>query len=96
MRDLEELTITLRDIIREEVRSTHMPQYLGTRTAAKVAEVSQPTIRSWARRGELRAFWAGNDLRIRLVDLEAYLSRRNPENNVDVKALASAIMAGNG
>ena len=37
MSDIEELTVTLRDIIREEVRSTHLPQYLGTKTAAKIA-----------------------------------------------------------
>lgn len=49
--------------------------YLTAEQAAAVAGVSPETVRVWARQGELPRCFAGNKLRIRRSDLDAYLSR---------------------
>jgi excisionase family DNA binding protein len=91
--DLIALSDMLRDVVRDEVGSSSIPSYLSTKMAAKIAGVSPATIRSWVKRGELREYWAGNDLRVRLVDIEAYLARKNPENAVDLEAQIREMMS---
>lgn len=90
--DLIALADMIRDVVRDEVRSSAVPTYLSTKAAAQVADVHPATIRVWVKRGDLREYWAGNDLRIRLSDLEAYLARKNPENVIDLDARVREMM----
>lgn len=83
----------LRDVLRDEIDAFQLPRYLTSKQAASVAGVTPPTIRTWAKRGDLRSYWAGGDLRVRLSDLEAYLARRNPDNLIDLEARVREMMS---
>ena len=74
--DLSSLSTLVRDVIRDEVETLRLPTYLSTKKAGAIAGVRAATIRSWIRDGSLPAYWAGQDLRVRLCDLEAYLDRK--------------------
>ena len=54
---------------------TALPRYLAPEQAAGIAGVRSETVRTWIRKGELPGHQAGRLLRIRLDELEAYLSR---------------------
>jgi excisionase family DNA binding protein len=62
------------DSLREQ-RATQLPKYLTAEQAADIAGVSPATVRAWARRGTLQGHRAGRLLRVRLDQLEEYLSR---------------------
>lgn len=91
--DIHKIALSLADELRAPSR---LPKFITSRDAASTASVSTRTIRNWVKRGEIRAYWAGNDLRIRLDDLLAYLSRKRPDDVIDVEERARAIMGDHG
>ena len=82
--------LELREIIRDEIRST-IRQELGKKPAAagefvsvaeaaQIAAVSAQTIRVWVRAGRLREYKAGRVLRVRRSELEAFLGTGSTQN----------------
>ncbi len=72
-------------------------EYLSTRDAAAVADVSTKTIRRWATAGRLKEHRAGRELRFRRVDVEYMLasSRRVPtEKPASIDDLVRKMAAG--
>ena len=93
----EEALVRMARILADELRApSRLPRYLSSTEAASVASVTTRTIRAWVKRGDLRDYWAGNDLRIDLEDLLAYLSRKRPDDVTDIRSRAEAIMDNRG
>ncbi len=80
----------------EELEVLRVPRFVSTAKAAQIACVTQKTIRSWVKRGELRDYYAGRDLRIRLDDLLTYLSRGRPDDVLDIETRVEEIMGAPG
>lgn len=80
---------------REAVRSAASDPALSTKAAARHAGVSEPTIRSWAVSGQLRAIRAGRVIKVRRSDLDAFLARSSPrgEGVIDLSARAREILS---
>lgn len=76
----------------EELADLRIPQWLSSAKAARIADVTQKTVRRWVNRGDLRAYYAGPDLRIRLDDLIAYLSRLVPDDVSDIEARVRSLI----
>ena len=57
------------------IQGQDTPRYLTTDETAKIANVNPETVREWVRAGTLHEHRAGRLLRIRLDELERYLSR---------------------
>lgn len=75
VREVAELLTALR---REE-QAPEREQLLTTADVAEHVQVDEKTVRTWIRKGDLRACRAGRELRVRPVDLEAFLARRDSE-----------------
>lgn len=68
------------------------PLYVSTAEAAKMIGVSVCTVQAWVRQNRLRAYKAGRVLRIRVDDLEAFISRAPRGELIDLDAAARRIM----
>ena len=68
MTDLEQI---IRSIVRDELAKATPAndEYLTTAEAAKVAKVTEGTVRRWARLGKLTTHRAGRVVRVRRSDL---------------------------
>lgn len=69
------------DELQARVEAAPLPRYLSAEQAADIAGVTPETVRKWTRLGDLRAHRAGRLLRVRLDELEAYLTRAEPESD---------------
>ncbi len=68
-------------------------EFWPVRKAAKVAGVSDWTVREWIKEGRLKSYGAGRVLRLRRSEFEAFLSKRAAEPaNVDPEDLARQIL----
>jgi excisionase family DNA binding protein len=68
---------------------------LSTKTAARHAGVSEPSIRAWVASGQLRAIRAGRVIKVRRSDLDAFLARSAPREGgvIDLSARAREILS---
>lgn len=95
----------VREVVKEEVHelkealavlSGHRAtdEFWPVKKAAKVAGVSEWTIREWIRRGRLRSYGAGRVLRLKRSEFENFLSARNCEaaSTVDPDDLATQLL----
>lgn len=66
----------LRTVIRQELgnKPATAGDYLSVAEAARIAAVQGQTIRAWIRGGKLREYKAGRVLRVRKLELEAFLA----------------------
>lgn len=72
---MSEIEALIRKIVREELAQVgRAPELLTTAEAAKLARLTQETLREWIADGRLRAVRAGRRYRIARSDLEAALS----------------------
>ena len=70
-------------------------QLISSTRAAQIAGVKAATVQAWVRQGHLKGYWAGRRLRVRLDELESFLSRGKvgaPER-VDLDERANRILA---
>jgi excisionase family DNA binding protein len=70
---LDALREMIRAVVREELQRM-APDYLTTAQAARVASLTQDTIREWIQSGRLRSVRAGRAHRIKRADLDAALA----------------------
>ena len=89
------------ELVRDEVRravatATQPVEYLSTHAAAKVAKVTEGTIRRWVREGRLAEHRAGRLCRVCRADLERLLStgRRHDGREPTPEELAAKIFGG--
>lgn len=68
--------------------------YVSTTQAAKMVGVSVGTIQAWVRSNRLPAHKAGRLLRIKVEDLEAFMTRAVRGEVIDLDAAARRIMLG--
>jgi excisionase family DNA binding protein len=80
----------------QQITSTRIrldaPLYVSTAEAAKMIGVSVCTVQAWVRQNRLRGYKAGRLLRIRVDDLEAFISRAPTGEVIDLDAAARRIM----
>ena len=99
-REIRDMLQALLDMLRQEhaPAAKDSPRYLSAEAAAQLAGVKAQTIQRWVRRGELRGYFAGRVLRIRLDELERYLARTPQASagttDADLDDLALAILRG--
>ena len=92
------LVDVIRQVVREEVQLAKQEAalapveppahdaYLTTADAARLVSVTEPTIRRWVASGDLKAYRAGRQYRIRLSELHQTIERTTnpaPQNRVD-------------
>jgi excisionase family DNA binding protein len=68
------------------------PLYVSSAEAARMIGVSLCTVQAWVRQNRLRAYKAGRLLRIRVDDLEAFISRAPRGEVIDLDEAARRIM----
>jgi excisionase family DNA binding protein len=97
---------TVRGVLREELggmlrdaltaapgRHGEDDRYLSVKEAAQLVGVRAETIRSWLQAGYFPAYRAGRILRIRRVELESYLARKDEgPPKLDPEAMAREIL----
>jgi excisionase family DNA binding protein len=86
--DLEQ---RIREIVREELakaKPANDSDYLTTAEAAKLAKVTEGTVRRWARSGRLTTHRAGRVVRVRRSDLLDLL-RSSGADNMTPEAMAA-------
>jgi len=99
-REIRDMLKSLLDMLRKDhaQAATGSPRYLSADAAAQLAGVKAQTIQRWVRRGDLRGYYAGRVLRIRLDELERYLARTPQASagatDADLDDLALAILHG--
>jgi len=88
----------LRRIVREEIRAilpNETPrapeEYLTISQVSKELHVSRPTVREWIEHQEIKGYMAGNSIRIKRSELEAYLAR-DPKRS-DLSRMAARIIS---
>jgi excisionase family DNA binding protein len=66
--------------------------YVSTAEAAKMIGVSVCTVQAWVRQNRLRGYKAGRLLRIKVEDLQVFMTRAVPSEFIDLDAAARRIM----
>jgi len=68
-------------------------RWVSVKVAAKVAEISEETIRRWIQKEKLKANKPGREYRIRLSDLEACMEQNDGQKpRVDIEGEAARIL----
>lgn len=76
----------VKQMVREEVsaavrEATRVDEYLSTSSAARLADVTQGTVRRWVKAGKLQCHRAGRVLRVSRLELERLLKSGGATND---------------